>query len=383
MSEAGEQNITADYLAPFETFQAFTLKNAMMYRGRVLPQYAADRALLAETLEKANGEYHIEELDGRTYATLRVYRGKKPADKLWLHALLLVITVITTLGAGAEIAYGWEIRPMIIFELLFRAIVRIFAGDFAYAWNPLLSRALSLLAMGLPYAVPLLVILLTHEFGHYIASKKYGVDVTLPFVIPAPGLFGTLGAIIKMRSPITHRRALFDIGAAGPLAGFVAALIIVIIGIALSSPILGYIPGQQNGITFGTSPLLAAISYLFHGTINMHLHPMAIAGWFGMLITFINLIPLGQFDGGHICYALFGRRQHIIGMISFILLVAAGIFWFRAWLTVAVLALLLIKIKHPPVVDESVSIGRGRMIVGIIIIILFFAIAVPTPISGI
>ncbi len=165
---------------------------------------------------------------------------------------------------------------------------------------------------GLPFSLTLLTILLFHEFGHYFMAKKHHVDATLPYFIPAPSIIGTFGAVIKMRSPLHSKRALLDIGAAGPLAGVVIAIPATIIGLRFSE--IHPVTGLQGGISLGSSLLFSFLSHISVGTVpenhDIFLHSVAFAGWIGMLVTMLNLIPVGQLDGGHIAYAVLGRKRH-------------------------------------------------------------------------
>ncbi len=169
---------------------------------------------------------------------------------------------------------------------------------------------------GLPFSIPLLSILLTHELGHYLVARRHGVDVSPPYFIPLPPMLGigTLGAVIRIREPIASRNALMQIGAAGPLCGFVVALGVLIVGIHLS-PVETLAPESSSGLlTEGNSILYAGLKYLVHGEFlpganrDLMMHPMAFAGWIGLFITMINLIPVGQLDGGHVAFAWVGDR---------------------------------------------------------------------------
>jgi len=219
-------------------------------------------------------EYRIHEDGVET-----VYLSPQPKDNIRLHIALLFLTFLTTTLAGSQ---GY-IDPQ------------------------------SLL-IGMSYSIPILVILLFHEFGHYLTARKYGVDVTLPYVIPGiPFLIGTFGAVIKMRSPLRTKTSLFDIGIAGPLAGMAVALPITIFGLLLSR-IEPFTPGLGSQ-ELGDSLLFYGLCRVLVGTPpdahhSIILHPTAFAGWVGMLVTMLNLLPVGQLDGGHVTYAIFGRNRH-------------------------------------------------------------------------
>ncbi|RMF89573.1 MAG: site-2 protease family protein, partial [Nitrospinota bacterium] len=194
----------------------------------------------------------------------------------------------------------------------------------------------TILAGGVLYSATLLAILGTHELGHYWASKRWKVQVTLPYFIPAPTLVGTFGAFIKMRSPIPDRKVLFQIGVAGPLAGFVVALPALIIGLWLSEvrPSLGGPP--PGSLSFGSSLLITlAVRFVLGVSSDAYdilLHPIGVAAWFGLFVTALNLIPIGQFDGGHIIYALFPRRYAFLSRVAFLSLIPLGYWWWEGWL---------------------------------------------------
>jgi len=193
---------------------------------------------------------------------------------------------------------------------------------------------------GLPFSLPLLAILLTHELGHFLVARRHDVDVSPPYFIPLPPMLGigTLGAVIRIREPIASRNALLRIGAAGPLSGFVVALGVLVAGIILS-PVETLPPDNTMGLlTEGNSVLYAGLKYVVHGEFlpgarrDLMMHPMAFAGWIGLFITMINLIPVGQLDGGHVAFAWFGDRYRRVSGKVHALLPAFGLVVF-AWVT--------------------------------------------------
>jgi membrane-associated protease RseP (regulator of RpoE activity) len=266
------------------------------------------------------------------------------------------------------------------------------------------------------FAVPLLAILVTHELGHYVAARLHRVPASLPYFLPLPVLnpFGTLGAIIVMPRRIRSARALLDIGAAGPLAGMAVAIPIMILGLSLSTVAPRGAGGGIAYIQEGQSLLYAALKYLVFGPIapteDVHLHPTALAAWVGFLVTFLNLIPFGQLDGGHVAYALLGGRQNRIARFMPFVLVAMALYnawvflvpilvrvraagfgstspeaWFSAsavtvWLTLLLLLWLLRRAAgadHPPV-DDAVMTGP-RKAVAVFTLLLFVALFMPSP----
>ena len=242
------------------------------------------------------------------------------------------------------------------------------------------------LAGGFLYALSLFFILAAHEFGHYFAGVKNGVRTTLPLFIPAPPglfLFGTFGAMIVMKDPIPNRRVLMEIGAAGPIAGFIVAVPALIIGLFLSDVIA---PTGEKGLAFGSSVIMILLSKAILGVtplsadFNIQLHPIAFAGWVGLFITAINLFPIGQLDGGHVLYSLIGKRSHIWAKSFFIFLLMLVYFW-PSWGIWAILLLVLTRLKFAPMVDEEVLPLKFHKRVGSLAIIIFFLTFVPVPIE--
>ncbi len=237
--------------------------------------------------------------------------------------------------------------------------------------------------LGLPFSLTLLLILLTHELSHYFMSRKHNVSATLPYFIPAPTIIGTLGAVIKMRPPIFDRRSLIDIGASGPIGGFIIAVIAVIIGLHYSEVRLAQ--GLQEGLHLGSSIMFNFLSKI---VLNIEpdkhdvlLHPVAFAGWVGLLVTSINLLPIGQLDGGHITYAIFGEKHQWIskGMIP-ILIVMGFIYW--PWIILAFL-MIVIGYRHPPVVYPEIPLDRKGRLIGWASFIIFILTFTPMPVRGI
>ncbi len=249
---------------------------------------------------------------------------------------------------------------------------------------------------GTPFAVTLMAILVVHEFGHYFTARYYRAAVSLPYFIPAPLGFGTLGAIILMRSPARDRNSLFDIAAAGPLAGLAVAFPAILLGLAWSS----VVPAPPDGYAaFGDSLLTWALAYLRFGPIPpghmLFTHPMADAAWAGFLVTALNLFPVGQLDGGRIAYALFGRHHRAIGkatVTTLLLLGVASFLWsLRAaggdvvsatassvnWFVWAGLIFFLVGFHHTPPLDDLSPISRGRRVVGVVCLVLLVLMIPP------
>jgi membrane-associated protease RseP (regulator of RpoE activity) len=245
----------------------------------------------------------------------------------------------------------------------------------------------SLLKSGVTFATALLTILIAHEMGHYLACRYYGVRATLPFFIPAPPFFlaGTFGAFIKMKSPIPSRRALFDIGLAGPLAGFMALLPVSLAGLLTLQP--GPTLSGVGTIVFN-DPLLFQVIAKLTGTnlVDASPNPFYLAAWIGLLVTSLNLMPVGQLDGGHGTFAVFGQRAHkIIGRVAFVSVAATAVLGFiwhgsPSGFVYTVLLAVMLKVRHPAP-QRMEPLGRGRTAVGILTLLVFALSFVPFPIT--
>lgn len=291
-------------------------------------------------------------------------------DRPWLNALLFLLTTGTAFLVGLDWGVGYLAAGRPGPDLLeggLRAALR----------DP---RAIGL---ALLYAAVLMLILTAHEMGHYLACRHYGISATLPFFVPAPTLIGTMGAFIKIRDPITRKRQLFDIGAAGPLAGFLPALAALAFGLAWSKVVPALPRGEA--IVFGEPLIVRIISALaLPGTgpgFDVILHPVAFAGWVGMLVTALNLFPMGQLDGGHVAYAVFGPRSRRLAQIFLVFfLVMGALFWLGWW--VWGLLILVLGIRHPRVWDEPYPLGRGRTILAAALVAIFALCFIPAPVKG-
>ncbi|GAB4346293.1 MAG: site-2 protease family protein [Candidatus Abyssubacteria bacterium] len=289
-------------------------------------------------------------------------RLRRPGLGIRLNVVLFLTTVFTTLFAGT-----------LLVEM-----------DSAADPNALLRTLVShpyLIYRGWPFSLALLSILLAHELGHYLMSRRHKVDASLPYFIPAPTLIGTFGAVIKIRSNVPDKRALLDIGAAGPIAGFIVSIPAVVIGLKLSTPI----PVEHAGEgLFGTSIILELLASAIIPSVPegyaINLHPILFAGWIGMLVTMMNLLPIGMMDGGHIAYALFGRRHHAISRAVVVLLLTMGLLSWSGWAVWGMLNLMF-GLRHPPPVFPEVSLDRKRKLVGALCGILFLLTFVPVPYS--
>jgi len=300
------------------------------------------------------------------HSEVMVHAGPRP--RYWLHGLLLLLTLATTTIVGARMQYNFE-RNLPAFDL-----ERDLAAFLTFWKNPLF------LLGGLPFSLTLLTILLAHEFGHYFACMYYHVDASLPYFLPAPTFTGTLGAFIRIRAPIFSKRVLFDVGVAGPLAGFVFLLPALAIGLAYSKVLPGI--AQQGGIIFGTPALMWLLEHaVFPGvkTADIYLHPVARAAWIGILATALNLLPIGQLDGGHILYSIAGDRHKLLSRLFSAALIPIGIFFWPGWLLWAVL-LLFFGMRHPAIYDPA-HLDRGRRQLAALSLVIFLLCFTLAPIA--
>jgi membrane-associated protease RseP (regulator of RpoE activity) len=262
----------------------------------------------------------------------------------------------------------------------------IFAGAFLAEANPIDNPWL--IYKGIPFSFAIMSILLSHELGHYLMSRYHRVEATLPFFIPAPTLIGTFGAVIKMKSRVPDRRALLDIGASGPIVGFVVSIPFLIIGLKFSE-IRG---GAEGGeMFFGTSLLLEFMSRFLFPTVPeghaVYLHPVALAGWLGLLVTMMNLLPMGSMDGGHIAYALFGKWHYPISFAFAVLLLTTGVVGTYMGLHglgvwgVWGMVNLFIGLRHPPPVKPEIRLDGKRKLVAALAVLIFILTFVPMPVS--
>jgi len=251
-------------------------------------------------------------------------------------------------------------------------------SDLIWAGYLLLFHGSANLLEGLRFSIPLLAILLAHELGHYFACKRWQVGATLPFFLPSPFLLGTFGAFIRIKTPIYSRRSLFDIGVSGPIAGFLILLPILATGIALSRTVPS-LP-TSGDVMFGTPLLIRAGEWLWFGKTPVDqilLHPFAQAAWAGLLATAINLLPIGQLDGGHILYALFGPLHKILSRVFVAVLIPMGYFSY-SWLFWALL-LFILGVRHPLVYDDEPLDSNRKMVAAAALLMLVLSISL-TPV---
>ena len=284
-----------------------------------------------------------------------------------LHWLLLAITLGTTTLVGAVLTDSFQNRQPLRFEQYFNVFVTLHDKP-------------RLLVDGLAFSITLLTILLAHELGHYFACRYYGIDASLPYFLPCPSPIGTLGAFIRIRSPIYTRQALFDVGIAGPLAGFAVLLPFLVLGVRLSK----IAPGVAEGgdMIFGVPAIQRMVEWLIFPNArpeNILLHPVARAAWVGILATALNLLPIGQLDGGHILYAFTGRWHKILSRVFVVALLPLGYFYSPSWWVWAAL-LFFFALRHP-VIFDSTKLDDGRIALGFAALAIFLLTFTLAPIS--
>lgn len=234
------------------------------------------------------------------------------------------------------------------------------------------------------FALPLLAILGTHEFGHYFTAKKHGVAASLPFFIPMIPPLGTLGAVISMREPIPNKKALLDIGAAGPIAGMIVAIPVTIIGIHLTNVHqFAVTPDEPGGLLLFSPLLIIGLNFIFPIQENLIAHPTYFAGWVGILVTALNLLPAGQLDGGHIVRAIFGRKARQIGLFTVILIIMSGfVFGYFGYIFLIVIVMFLGGgLQHPPPLNDVTKLDSRRFVVGGLALVIFISCFHPAPIQ--
>ncbi len=269
-----------------------------------------------------------------------------------VHLALFLATVVTTCIAGASLA---GVHPF---------------------------KGTGILA-GIPFSFTLLTILGMHELAHYVVSRRHGCRVSLPYFIPAPTLIGTMGAIIKIRSHFRDRRSLLDMGIAGPLASFILGTVAMGVGLHLSKPV----PATGGMIFLGDSILTWLLWRFIVGDLPAGMvlapHPAVLAGWFGLLITGINLLPVGQLDGGHVSYALLGRQHMLVGGITAVAIAGLGVMTgFYGWIVFLVLVVFLVKLRHPAPLDDVTGLEPWRKVMGLVALVLLVLTFIPVPIGS-
>ena len=350
-------------------------------RGRVRP--GVSREDMDKVADWAD-QVHTRTTRGETELVAVRREGPPPRDNLVVHLVLFLAAL------GSAVVAGGFLSGTDVFDTRFAQIGGI--------WLPVPTGfEIGEMAVGLTFGLAFIGILFGHEMGHYLTARRHGVCVSLPWFIPFPPYFslvGTLGAFIRLRGPMMRRSVLFDIGVAGPLASFALSLPVLFVGLGLSEvmwtsdgrlyPFVVHFAGEP--IRIGSNILLhfAAVGFVpgFEEGSAVLLHPLAFAGWLGIFVTALNLLPLGQLDGGHIIYAVAGARQRALTLAFIAILVPLGFLWWGWWLWGGIaLALSRGRLAHPPVLVEDIPVGKGRMILGWVALALFVLSFSPAPLE--
>jgi len=372
------------WLPLLAAYRLTSLPNDTLLEGTLREDLTGASPEVLAALEAWPASAHLRNEGDRTQVAL-VYqatdeRGRGP----WLHLALFAATMVSTMAAGALMA-GIDPLGTRVFLL----------GETVIPYPTGLD--LSALLLGSPFALPFMGVLLAHEMAHYVAARVNRVRATLPYFIPFPPYFsiiGTVGAFIRLKGPTIRRATLFDVGASGPLASFALSLPMLAIGLALSQ----VAPGRATMATpfviqFDGQPLWLGNGAIMHvlatwfapgvlGETPVLLHPLALAGWLGLFVTALNLLPLGQLDGGHILYALLPKHQGKVARLFMLALFPLGFIWWGWWAWALLIALLHRgRINHPPVVQAEESIGRPRRTLGWLLVAIFFLTFVPVPLN--
>lgn len=291
---------------------------------------------------------------------------RKFQDRVWLHAALFLATVLTTTFVGMY---------------QYAAFITETVG------RPVRFSFFDLLLRGGWYSATILAILGCHELGHYFACRYYDVDASLPYFLPVPvTLTGTLGAFIRIREPIPSKRMLFDIGIAGPIAGFLVAVPALFMGLAMSRVVP--MPAEFHGLSLGEPLLFKLASWMFFGSppdgYYVNMHPMAFAAWFGLLATALNLFPIGQLDGGHISYAVLGRRSTLVTLLMICVAIVLAAFVSLSWVVWTLLLIVMLIAfgpRHPRTIDEHIPLDRTRLLLALFALFMFIVCFTPNPIE--
>ncbi len=356
MTETEIQELLRRIDSIFRPRQVGSTAQAWMIVGHLVNE--ASQKDLDRLLKKEAVSYALHSQNGNLYLRIENETPGKVILKIpkisRIHWILFLATILTTLLAGSLMAGGqpWS-QPADILK-------------------------------GFPFSVTLMLILGTHEFGHYYFAQKHHVDATLPYFIPAPPfifLIGTFGAFIKIKSPIYRKDALLQIGAAGPIAGFVVAVPALLIGLMKSTVVEKV--ATENAILLGDSILMKILTAVTHPGLgssqDLMLHPIAFAGWIGLLVTMLNLLPIGQLDGGHIAYAMLGEKHNLVARLAFLALIPLSFFSLN-WLIWGLLILALMRTtSHPPIQDILTPLSQTNKRIGYLCLLIFILCFIPAP----
>ena len=357
-----------------------SVRGGRMVSGRLLPGLTPDSPQVRAALAGWPGSVGGREMEDGW--ELLLFEPQHRRERWWLHGLLFVVTLLSTVVAGSLLAGN----PPIYFSM-----VPLFEGW----WLPLpVALEARALATGLPFGLTLVTVLALHEGGHYFAARRHRISVTPPFFIPFPpyvSIIGTLGAFIRLRSPVMSRAALLDVGVAGPFMSFIASLPILWWGFTHSQLVptshaassLLQVRFAGEGFWLGESLASAALARLLLDPLPGHivvLHPVAFAGWLGLFVTALNLLPISQLDGGHILYAMLGKHQRPFALVFFLALIPLGFLWAGWWIW----ALLVYvvgrgRVAHPSLFAAERGLDGRRLIIGLLAALTFILCFIPVP----
>jgi len=311
-------------------------------------------------LQLQNGEYLL-------YIMKKQHRKTR---SIYINIVLLAVTIITTTMAGAILWFNYN-NPTTNLDILTYYAKSLEAGNLLFGF--------------LTFSLPLMLILGIHETGHYLVSRKHHVEASLPFFIPLPPIpgaldLGTFGAVISTRDPIPNRKALLHIGASGPICGFLTAIPVVIIGFFLMQQNPVPIPASAGSIQFIPPLLIQWIGMLFTIPSNAIIHPTLFAGWVGIFLTAVNLLPVGQLDGGHVARAVFKDKHRYISWGIVIMLLALGLFY-TGWFMFAFIVLIFLGTQHQPPLNEFSPLERREILIALAILVIFILSFAPIPFS--
>jgi membrane-associated protease RseP (regulator of RpoE activity) len=363
---------TQDAAAEIESLKRIVERYFRVYEARVNADVFSFHCEVEKSMLEENFRRLRIELSSGGYTPVITYQkgeyvltiGKLPPTStrgVWVNVVLLIATVLSTIFAGMELWMSYSGKP----------------ADSLFSLDVVLMGALT-------FALPLLAILGIHEMSHYFAARRHGVPASLPFFIPAPFLFiGTFGAFISIRGPIPDRKSLFDLGVAGPIAGFIATIPVAIIGTILTTNGAVPVPAETGGGLSVSLPLIYDFMNLFMPTpSNVLMHPTAMAAWVGFLVTAINLLPAGSLDGGHIARAVFGPKYRYASWATVIVLLVIGSVWYTGWLIFALLILFL-GMEHSPPLNDIAPISKKRKTASIAIAVILVSCFAVIPLQNI
>lgn len=365
-------------------YRLTSLPNDTLLEGTLREDLTGASPEVQAALQAWPASAYLHHEDETTHVALVYHASDERGRGPWVNLALFAATLLTTMAAGALMA-GLDPFATQVFRL----------GEMAIPYPSALR--VTALAAGAPFALPLMGVLLAHEMGHYVAARVHRVRATLPYFIPFPpylSIIGTVGAFIRLKGPTIRRSVLFDVGAAGPLASFALSLPILAIGLALSQVAPGRAtPETPYVIQFAGQPVWLGDGAVTHvlatwfapgvlGETPILLHPLALVGWLGLFVTALNLLPLGQLDGGHILYALAPKHQPKAARLFMLALLPLGFLWWGWWAWALVIGVLHRgRMNHPRVVQPEKSIGSARRMLGWLLLVIFFLTFVPVPLN--